>query len=172
MQNYKRQILLAGLIILAVITRLIDHPANFSPIMAIAIFSGAFFEDKKLAFLIPLSAMFISDLFLGFYLISIFVYSSFAIGLFIGFYLRNRIKVTNIIIASLVGSVVFFLITNFGAWLTDPMYQPLTTESLIRCYNMAIPFFRTTLAGDLIYTTVMFGSFLLAEKHIPALEKK
>ena len=163
---------MAGLVIIAALLRLIDHPANVSPIMAIAIFSGAYFADKRFALLIPIGAMLLSDLFLGYYLVSLFVYAGFGIGIFIGYLIKSQVKIQNVFLASLIGSLVFFVITNFGSWLTDPMYQPLTTESLIRCYALAVPFFRNTLLGDLAYVTVLFGSFALAEKYVPALEKR
>ncbi len=165
--NNTRFFLLAGLIILAALTRLIDHPANISPIMAIAIFGGALFDNKKIAFVAPLVAMFLSDLFLGFSMISIFVYSGFVIGIFIGFLLKRNIKVRNIIIASLSGSVVFFLLTNLGSWMIDPMYQPLSVESLMRSYTLAIPFFRNSVLGDIVYVAVLFGSYSLATRFLP-----
>jgi len=158
----------AGLVILAAFVRLIDHPANVSPIMAIAIFSGAYFSNKRFALLIPIGAMLLSDLFLGYYLVSVFVYAGFALGIFIGYLIKSGVKIQNVFIASLTGSLVFFVITNFGSWLTDPMYQPLTWDSLVSCYALAIPFFRNTLLGDLAYITVLFGSYALAEKYIPA----
>ena len=164
--------LLAGLIILAALTRLINHPANFSPIMAIAIFGGTLFDNKRIAFIAPLAAMFLSDLFLGFSLITIFVYSGFIVGIFIGFLLKHNLKVRNIVIASLSGSVIFFLITNFGSWMIDPMYQPLSIESLMRCYTLAIPFFRNAIIGDAIYIAVLFGSYSLATKFLPLAEAK
>jgi hypothetical protein len=170
--NNIRFFAIAGLVILAALLRLIDHPANVSPIMAIAIFSGVYFSDKRFALLIPIGAMLLSDLFLGYYLVSIFVYAGFGTGIIIGYLLKSRVKIQNVILASIAGSMLFFLITNFGSWLTDPMYQPLTVESLIRCYGLAIPFFRNTLLGDMAYVTVLFGSFALAEKYIPVIQVK
>lgn len=167
-----RFVLLAGLIVLAALTRLIDHPANVSPIMAIAIFGGALFDNKKIAFIAPLAAMMLSDIILGFSLISIFVYSAFIVGILIGLALKHKVKVRNIIIASLSGSVIFFLITNFGSWMIDPMYQPLSIESLMRCYTLAIPFFRNTLLGDIIYVAVLFGSYSLATRLLPLARAK
>ncbi len=169
--QYLRYLLLGGLILLAALTRLIEHPANFSPIMAIAIFGGAYFGDKRAAFAAPLLAMALSDIFLGFHLISLFVYASFVLGIFIGFMIKNRVKVKNVFFAALGGSVLFFIVTNFGSWLIDPMYKPLTFESLIRCYTLALPFFRNALAGTLVYSAVMFGAYSLAEKYVFALNR-
>ena len=170
--NYLRILTMAGLIFLAAFSRLVAHPANMSPIMAIALLGGAYFDDKRLAFLLPLLAMVLSDIFLGFYMVSIFVYISFGIGILIGFVLRKRVKVQNIVLATIAGSVVFFMITNFGSWLTDPMYQPLNFASLSRCYTLAIPFFRNTVLGDMGYVVVLFGSYALAERFVPALSLK
>lgn len=170
--NYLRILIMAGLIFFAAFSRLIAHPINMSPIMAIALFGGAYFDNKRLAFLLPLLAMALSDIFLGFYMVSIFVYVSFGLGLLIGFMLRNRVKLHNIILATFTSSVVFFLITNFGSWLTDPMYQPLSFASLSRCYTLAIPFFRNSLLGDAGYVTVLFGSYALVNKLVPALSLK
>jgi hypothetical protein len=173
MEQKKKYIflLMAGLVIIAAFLRLIDHPANVSPIMAIAIFSGAYFSEKRFALLIPISAMLISDAFLGYYIISIFVYLAFVFGIFIGYLIKTKVKIQNVFIASLSGSVIFFIITNFGSWLTDPMYQPLTLDSLIRCYYLAIPFFRNTLLGDLAYITAIFGSYALAGRYLPVVQK-
>lgn len=168
--NTFRILVMAGLIVLAALTRLIDHPANVSPVMAIAIFAGAFIFDKRFALLIPIGAMLLSDLFLGFYPVSVFVYLAFGIGIFIGYLIKSRVKVQNVVLASLAGSMIFFVITNFGSWLTDPMYQPLNWDSLVRCYTLAIPFFRNTILGDITYVTVLFGSYVLAEKYIPAVK--
>lgn len=164
-------ILMAGMVILAAMTRLIEHPANVSPIMAIAIFSGVYFSEKRYALLIPIGAMFLSDMFLGFYPVSIFVYFAFGIGIFIGYLIKSKVKIQYVLVASLAGSLVFFVISNFGSWLTDPMYQPLTWESLMRCYTLAIPFFRNTLLGDLAYISVLFGAYSLAEKYIPVFKR-
>jgi hypothetical protein len=164
--------LLAGLIVLAALTRLINHPANVSPVMAIAIFGGALFNDKRMAFIAPLLAMALSDIFLGFHFVSIFVYIGFVVGIYIGFMIKNNLKVQNIILATLSGSLIFFILTNLGAWVTDPVYMPLSYGSLANCFTLAIPFFRNTLAGDFVYVTVLFGSFSLATKYVPVLQSR
>lgn len=170
-ENYKSILLVSGLVILAAITRLIDHPANFTPIMAISIFSGSLIPDKKIAMLIPISAMIISDLFLGFFLISIFVYTSLIIGIFIGRLIQNRVKFTNVVISLILGSFIFFFITNLGSWLTDPIYYPLTFESLQRCFYLAIPFYRNSILGDLIYGLTLFTAYKLSFKYLPVFNK-
>lgn len=146
------------IILLAVILRLIPHPPNFAPIGAMALFGGAYL-DKKYALAVPLLAMFISDIFLGFHSTMLFVYGSFLITGIIGILLLSKRKnFKNIIFASLISSLVFYIITNFGVWLVTNLY-PKTIYGLLESYIMAIPFFRNTMLGDLFYNGIFFTSF-------------
>ena len=163
--------MVSTLIIFAVLSRLMPHPANFTPILAIALFGGANIEDKKLAFIIPFASMLLSDIFLGFHTTMLFVYLGFALCVYFGFQIRKNNKISKILSYTLTGSILFFIITNFGSWLTDPMYSPLNLSSLIQCYTLALPFFRNAILGDLVYTTVIFGAFALAAKNLPVLSK-
>lgn len=141
----------------------LPHIPNFAPIAAIAIFSGVYLKDKRIALIVPIVAMIISDAIIGFYnpWIMASVYGSFlAIGL-IGLWLKNNKTVTNILGASLTGSVLFFLITNFAMWAVQPYMKqaiyPHTLQGLMQSYTMGLPFFRNTLMGDLFYVSTMFG---------------
>lgn len=145
------------IIILAVIARLLPHPPNFVPIGGLALFSGANFSGKK-AYLIPISAMLISDLFLGFHSTMIFVYLSFLLMIIIGKTLREKFNLRNLFVASLISSITFFIITNFGVWLTMNFYSK-DWQGLVNCYQMAIPFFRNTILGDLIYSFSFFYGY-------------
>ncbi len=167
---------IAALIGIAAISRLLPHPMNFSPIGAIALFAGTFISNKKMAFALPLITLLISDILLqlvngtGFYRDMFFVYGSFAFVVGIGFMLRSNTQRQTIMVASLVGSIVFFFITNFGSWLMYEMY-PKNAQGLISCYVAGIPFFRGTLMGDLFYNLLLFGSFALAKWRYPVLAK-
>jgi len=153
-----KQLVLPGIIIMiAVAMRLMPHPANVAPIAAMALFGGCYL-DKKYALLIPLVAMLASDLFLGFHQSILFVYGSFILIGLIGMGLKKRKTVRNVVIASVLSSVIFFLITNFGFWLTDSLY-PRTFAGQMTAYAMALPFFRNTLLGDLFYTGLLFGGY-------------
>ena len=163
-----RYIIIASLILVAALTRLIPHPPNFTPIMALGLFGGAYFSDKRFAFLVPLAAMFISDIIIGFHPTIWAVYFSLVLGTFIGKLIINKINFSKIVIASITSSIIFFIITNFAHWLT---FYPLTTDTFIKCYIDAIPFFRNTFFGDLTYCGVLFGSFSVAEKYVPSLAK-
>jgi len=144
-------------VLVAVLMRFLPHPANVVPIAAMALFGGAYL-NKKYAVFLPMAVMLISDLFLGFHKTMPFVYGSFLIASIIGISLKNRVKIKPVLGASLLSSIIFYVVTNFGVWLTSGMYE-LTGLGLIKCYVLAIPFFRNTLAGDLFYTVMMFGGY-------------
>lgn len=162
-----RMQLLAGvlLVALAAVSRLIPHPMNFAPITAIALFGGMYF-DKKYAPAVPLLALLISDYFIGFYDGVLWVYGSFVVSVGAGIWLRSRKSVGMIAGATIINSVLFFVISNFGVWYSEIMY-PKTMAGLIECYTMALPFFRNTLAGDLLYVATMFGAYEIVLKYLP-----
>lgn len=145
------------IILFAVAIRLLPHPPNVAPIAAMALFGGVYL-NKKYALIVPLVAMFISDIFLGFYPEIIFVYGSFFLIGLIGLWLRNHKTFRNVIFASIGSSILFFLITNFGVWLMGSMYEK-SFAGLLEAYIMGLPFFRNTLLGDLGYVGLFFGSY-------------
>ncbi len=167
-----RFLTLVGITLVAAAMRLLPHPPNFTPIAAMALFGGAQYTSKRAAFVIPLAAMALSDVALGFgfHRLMPFVYGSFALIVCLGLWIRQRRSLLSIGAAALVGSVLFFVVTNFGVWLEGHLYPP-TVEGLLACYVAAIPFFRNTLAGDAVYTIVLFGGFALAQKLFPALRE-
>jgi len=122
-----------------------------------ALFGGSYL-NKKYAIILPMAVMLISDCFLGFHKTMPFVYGSFLVASLIGIYLKNKVTTRTVIGASLLSSIVFYLVTNFGVWLTSGMYE-MTLLGLTKCYVLAIPFFRNTLIGDLFYTVMMFGGY-------------
>ena len=159
---------IAGLVLFATISRFIPHPPNFAPIAAIALFSGTYFENKKIAFLLPFSALFLSDLFLGFYTGFWVVYFAFALIILFGFLLKKNIKFGTVLGAALLSSISFFVITNFGVWMSGMLY-PMNLGGLIACYVAAIPFFQNSLIGDLVYTGVLFGAYEIVKAKLPVL---
>ena len=161
---------LTAIILAAALSRLIPHPPNMTSVTAIALFGGAYFADRRLAFLVPLAALFLSDLALGFYHYMEIVYVSFALIVCIGLWLQKNRSALHIAGAALASSVLFFLLTNFGVWIEGSLY-PMTLNGLIACYVAAIPFFRNTLLGDLLYTIVLFGGFALLERRFSTLHE-
>ncbi len=145
-----------AIIFFAVAARLIPHAPNFAPIGGLALFSGSHFK-KKVALLIPIAAMFLSDIFLGFHNTIVYVYASFAVAVIIGRLIKNY-KWQSLLSASLASSVLFFLITNFGVWSTGSMY-PKTAGGLMQSYLLGLPFLRNTVLSDLFYSFSFFYGF-------------
>jgi len=163
-------LILTGMIFIAAFVRLIPHPPNFVPIAAMALFGGAYFTKRWVAFLIPLAAMLITDLILGFHSTMWAVYLSFMLMVVIGMLLIKQKKISNIFLASVSASVLFFAITNFAVWASG-IYYPKDLSGLAASYTAAIPFFHYTLLGDLFFVALMFGSFELAKAKYPQLAK-
>ena len=163
-------LLITGMILFAAFARLIPHPPNFTPIAAMALFGGAYFSKKWMAFLIPVAAMFLTDLIIGFHSTMWSVYLSLILIVGIGMIFIRKKKAGNIILASVTSSVLFFIVTNFAVWAAG-LYYPKTFAGLVTSYVAAIPFFHYTLLGDLFFVGVMFGLYHLIVNRYPALEK-
>jgi predicted small integral membrane protein len=166
--NKPRFIVLAGVILAAAASRMIPHPPNFTPVAALALFGGASFASKRAALLVPLAAMFLSDLVLGFYSITPAVYVSFALVVGLGLWLRRRKSFSHVAFAVIASALLFFVLTNFGVWALAGWYSK-TWTGLGDCCVAAIPFFRNTLASSLLYSALLFGGLALAEKHFASL---
>jgi hypothetical protein len=161
-------IVITLMVVAAAFVRLIPHPPNFAPIAAMALFGGAYFTKRWIAFLIPLAALFLTDLFLGFHATMWAVYLSFALIVVLGMVMIKQKKIGNIFFASVTASVTFFIITNFGVWITTPYYEK-TGAGLAACYTAAVPFFHQTLLGDLFFVGIMFGLYELVKVKFPQL---
>ena len=165
-----RSILIFAMIALAAALRLAPHPWNFTPVGAVALFSGAMVRDRRLAFLFPAMVMFATDAVIGFNKLSPLVYASFLASVLIGRFLIQKRSVVRIGGATFLGALQFFLITNFGMWAFLDSY-PRTGAGLVACYIAGVPFFWNTLASDAIYATLLFGGFFLAERLAPRLRQ-
>lgn len=153
-------IIACSLVLLAVYTRLLPHPPNFTSVAAVAMFGGVILP-KKWALSLPLLAMIISDIIIGFHPLMLLIWGSFAAIALLSRALIKEIKPAGIIGASLGASLFFYLVSNFGVWLEGRMY-PMTLAGLADAYYMAIPFFRNTVLGDLVFTGMLFGLYALA----------
>ena len=162
-----RSVLIFAILILAAALRIAPHPWNFTPVGALALFSGAMIRDRRLAFLAAMLAMLAGDLFLGFNKLSPLVYASFALSVVIGRLLKERRSIPRVAGATFLGSLQFFLVTNFGVWAFLNSYAH-TPAGLLTCYVNGLPFFGNSLAGDAVYVTLFFGGFALAERFSPA----
>jgi hypothetical protein len=158
--------------------RFIPHWPNFTPIAAMALFGGAYLGKKHLALIIPFAAMFLSDLVLGLHKDMWAVYVAFGLTVGIGMLIRSNIKLLPIAAASIGSSLIFFILTNFAAWMSSPLY-PQTFAGLMQSYiaglaffnngSYGISFFMNELAGTLFYNGMFFGAFALAKRWIPSL---
>ena len=158
-----KTILVISLIVVAAALRIAPHPWNFTPIGAMAIFSGAMLRSRWMKFTLPLLALFAGDVFVGFHKLIPVVYASFLLSVAIGMWLEKRRSVPRIGAATLAGATQFFLITNFAVWLAFDTY-PRTLPGLAACYAAGLPLFANTLAGDALYVALLFGGFALAER--------
>ena len=147
------------LIALGVACRLLPHLWNFAPIAGIALFAGVYL-GRRYAVILPVVAMFIGDLFIGFYdwKLMLAVYGCFVLIGLLGTLIKKYKSVETVLAGSIVASVIFFLVTNFAVWQFSPWYAK-SLAGLIHCFTMALPFFRNTLLGNVFYTVVLFGAY-------------
>jgi hypothetical protein len=158
-----------GLIFLGVIARLLPHPANLAPMGAIALFGGATL-GKRFGWWLPVVAMAASDLLLGFYSSAPFTWLGFLLVGLLGVNLRRWQSWIRVPIGALAGSLVFFVISNFGVWAVGGLYAH-TWNDLLQCCTLALPFLRPTVLGDLLYSTLFFGLYALAVRSSNAASK-
>ncbi|NIG55711.1 DUF6580 family putative transport protein [Chitinophaga sp. Cy-1792] len=164
-------------ILLAAVSRLLPHPPNFAPMLAIGIFGGALFAKKIWAFIIPIASIWISDL-----LINNIVYAAYFdhfVWFYDGFYWQyavyaivpllsallfgKTIKVSRIALMGIGAGILFFLVSNFGVWAGTNMY-PHTSNGLLTCYIMGLPFLKGTILSNLFYSGILFGAYYVVER--------
>jgi hypothetical protein len=133
---------------------------NMAPIAAIALFSGAYL-DRRIAPWVPLVIMVVTDIVLGLHDMVFFTWGAFILVGFMGMVLKKQKTPLSIFLMTVGGSLVFFAVSNFGVWLR---WYPLTFEGFVNCYVMALPFLRNTMAGNLVFSAVLFGSYELARR--------
>jgi len=178
MKAQKNTLIIVGIIAVVAASRLLpDSIANFTAIGAIAFMGGALFKNKWLKYLLPLAILALSDLALNtfvyseftngsiFYKGMLWVYLPFIVSVFLGEKMLKNIKVSNVLLTALASGIVFFLLSNFGVWLSGTIY-PKTGAGLIEAYTMGIPFFRSTLLGNMVYGLVIFFAYQIATNSI------
>ena len=138
-------------------SRLIPHPPNFTPILATCIFAGMKFKQNLYSYFTPIIAMFISDILIGLHTGILVVYPTLLITVF----LSRKFKSINS--ASLLCSLLFFIVTNLQVWMFSSMYQK-NISGLIECYTLALPFFSMTLISTFLYSYILFIGFALITK--------
>jgi hypothetical protein len=179
-----KHILLLGILLLAAFSRLIPHPPNFTALGAMVLFGGAYFSNRILAILLPLGALWLSDIFLnnlvysdfysGFVLFSpnhVWIYISFIVIGILCKPLYKKVNAKSVGLSAIFASVIFFILSNFGVWIQGFMY-PMSFSGLIACYVAAIPFFGWTIVGNVVYCSVLFGCFEFANKKLSILQAR
>ena len=151
-----KNVFLVSLIFFAILSRFLPHPPNFTPIAAIALLSSKGFDNRWVVFLIPIVSLFISDLFIGLHATIPFIYISFILIALLGMYVK-KINIVSVLLSS----TIFFLVSNFGVWL---LYYPISTEGLVQCYTLALPFFFNTVLGDLVYGALLIYPFYALQR--------
>ena len=158
----KKEIFAISLILILVLSRLIPHPPNFTPIVAVAIMSGYLFKNIYISFAVLITSMLLADAFIGFYKNMFFVYFSLILISYIFYKISSNINSKNLFIFSLLGTIVFFIISNFGVWILGglgPNNLPYdkNLNGLLECYILAIPFIKNTMLSTLVFT---YGAYI------------
>jgi len=152
-----------GMVMLGACARLVPHPWNFTPLMAIGLFAGSHARKVSTGVLATLFALAVSDAVIGFYPGFWWVYGAALIPVLFGWLIRNRSGAGAIAAAAVASSFSFFLITNFIVWATERLY-PLTIGGLSECYLAGIPFYRNQVLGDAVYTIAIFGGYAILSR--------
>ena len=170
----KKKLLLIILFIAVIFFgRVLPHPYNFTPLIAVTLLSSFAISNRMLALVVPLMGFWLSDLFMnnvvyaGYYSNftifnsgMIWTYGAILLVGLMGSSFINKISSGKVVLASLSGSTIFYIISNFGVWVLSPMYAKSVT-GLIQCYTLALPFYGTSLIGDLLYSSLLFGAYQL-----------
>jgi len=176
----KKNLLLIVLFVAIIfLGRILPHPYNFTPLIAVTLLSSYSISNKFLAIIIPVVGFWLSDLFMNNHIYAgyfadftvfnsgmIWTYGAIVLVALMGSSFLNKITTGKVVLASLSGSTIFYLISNFGVWAFSPMYAK-TLAGVVQCYSLALPFYGTSLMGDLVYCALLFGAYQLVFFKIP-----
>ena len=143
-----------------ILSRIVMHTPNFTPVLSLAFLGGIYLKGRQ-ALLVPLALMVISDFFIGFHDVMFFTWGSIVLISVLGLWLKEKKSFVAVSGGSIASALIFFIVTNFGAWLT---LYPHTVVGLRQCYILAIPFFRSTLVGSVAYSLVFYTAYEWALK--------
>jgi hypothetical protein len=173
-----RVTVLVTMILAAAATRILPHPWNFTAVGALCLFGGTYFHRRWAAVLVPIAALALSDVYLATFLYGfgslrhVWVsYVLFVLTVCLGMGLRGRVTFGRITVMAIVASGMFFLVSNFHAWVVGHGGYPLTPAGLLACYVAAIPFAQNMLLANLFYSGVLFGGYELLSLKWPALQQ-
>ncbi|HYH57517.1 MAG TPA: DUF6580 family putative transport protein [Anseongella sp.] len=177
--------ILTGIIFTAALSRILPHPWNFTPVGAMALFGSAYYASRWMAFIVPLAALWISDVVINstihapfiegsplFHPSMIAVYLAFISITLTGLLILRKVSVSRVLLSALTGAVAFWLIVDFASWTWDPIYRtlyPRNLAGLLACYTAGFPFFLKMLLGNLLYSSLLFGVFEVLRRKLPSL---
>ncbi len=183
MKEKRNTVLAGGVLLIAVLGRLIPHTSNFTPVESVALFAGAYLSARYFAFLLPLIVLYLTDLFLNNTILRSFytsdegiiwyknymLYSAVSLIAIvaIGSLIKGKIKLWTVGLGALSGSLLFFLVSNFGVWIHSTVY-PKSMTGLVECYTLALPFLRNSILSNLLFTAVLFGAYEWAKSKVPS----
>ncbi|EOQ89063.1 hypothetical protein LEP1GSC202_1765 [Leptospira yanagawae serovar Saopaulo str. Sao Paulo = ATCC 700523] len=151
------------MVIATVLSRILPHPPNFTPVLAVSLFSGAYLADRRIALVVPILAMFVSDLYLGLHDLMPVVYGFMVLSVLFGKQIGTSMAKS--FGYTVVGSVLFFVVTNLAVWFTSGMYS-LDVAGLSQCFVLALPFFQNSILGDLVYSGILFGAMAFLNRTV------
>jgi hypothetical protein len=160
--NSKNYVIAISLVLLTFVMRLVPHLANFTPLFTIGIFSAVFFKNRLYSILLPIIAMLISDIFLGFYTEVWAIYLSMLVAQWISFDLAKSDKKSLFATANFVAPTIFFILSNFAVWITWYSHDFI---GLSECYINALPFYGITVVSTFLYSYLFYGIYKINFKH-------
>jgi hypothetical protein len=165
-------LLVVCLVGLVVAARTIPHAPNFTPIVAAALFAGTVFRSRLLALTVPIAAMLLSDLVIGFedWRIRAIIYAALLLPVILGLWGRRFRPIVALLPLAISSSLLFFAASNLAVWAFSGMYAH-DFAGLVQCYVLALPFLQNTVIGDVAWTAALFGSWWLVQLWIPAMRR-
>lgn len=154
--------LLVAMVLLGAGARLLPHPWNFTPLLAIGLFAGNKAQKASTGIFVTLGALVLSDAVMGFYSGFWYIYAAMLVPVLLGRLVRDR-GVGALAGVAVASSLSFFIITNFMVWATSQWY-PHTAAGLLACYAAALPFYQNQALGDVFYTVGIFGGYAVLNR--------
>jgi hypothetical protein len=166
-EAFKQIVFVVLIALLGAAARLFSFIPNVTPVAAMALFGGAMLPKRWMSLTFPLLILFLSDAIIGFYsiVLMIFVYVAFLLVALLGMWLKSKLTLGRVVLFSITGSIIFFLVSNFGVWV-EGLWYPMTWQGFVECCVMAIPFFRYELLGTLGYSLVFFGLYECVRRYV------
>lgn len=153
------------LVVLGAASRLLHLPPNIAAVTGVTIFAGFAIRNVWLALVVPLAAMALADVVLGWYPDMVFTYAGMAAGVFLARGLLHPLTPVRLIGTTFLASLTFFVLSNLGAFISG--YYGFTLEGFVACYVAALPFWQNSLIADFTSTALVFAIYLALTRAVP-----